>query len=490
MSQSSQFIGGRWLEGSGNALSSTNPTTGKEIWWGREATASDVDVAVVAARGTFEQWAGQSLRQRCDYLQAFKSKLEQRKTEMALAISQETGKPRWEASSEVGAMAAKIEIAIESYQARCATEKIELSGVRSVARFKPHGVVAVLGPFNLPGHLPNGHIVPALLAGNTVVFKPSEQTPLVGQLAVEFWEEAGLPAGAINLVQGGRDTGIPLVNHSGIDGVYFTGSYAAGCAINRLLADRPGTIVALEMGGNNPLIVWGVENLQAAAMLTVQSAYITAGQRCSCARRLIISSDRRGENFLDELQRIIERVRVGPYSAEPEPFMGPLISYVAAESMIEAQSTLLRHGARSLVDLKQVGDCPQLLSPGLIDVTSVDERSDVELFGPMLQVVRTDDFDRAIDEANTTSFGLSAGLLSDDGEMYQRFFRRIRAGIVNWNRPLAGASSRMPFGGIGRSGNHRPAGFYSADYCAFPVASLEAETLVMPSQSIPGIDAE
>ncbi len=358
----------------------------------------------------------------------------------------------------------------------------------AATRFKPQGVVAVFGPFNLPGHLPNGHIVPALLAGNTVVFKPSEQAPLVGQIMQEIWEAAGLPKGVLNMVQGGRKTGMSLAANSKLNGLFFTGSAEAGKALHSLCGGRPEKILALEMGGNNPLVVYGAADHNASAYLTIQSAFITAGQRCSCACRLIVEDGTRGRRFVDTLIAMMGSIRIGPYTDRPEPFMGPVISGRAAESLLAAQASLGKNGGEPLVEMKRLGSGGNFLSPGLMDVTNVSNRPDVELFGPFLQLIRVSDFDAAVREAGNTSYGLVAGLLSDDRDLYDRFYRKIRAGVVNWNRQTTGASSRMPFGGVGASGNHRPSGYYASDYCSYPVATIESERLELPSQPLPGIE--
>ncbi len=481
------FIQGIWTQGNGEPFSSTNPATGETIWTGDSATEEQVDRAVRAARDAKDRWADQPVADRIGYLEAFRDQLEGNRDQLAEIISRETGKPRWESLTEVASMIAKVAVSIEAYQDRCREMTGEAAGAATVVRFRPHGAVGVLGPFNFPGHLPNGHIVPALLAGNTVVLKPSSQTPLVGERMTALWEAAALPTGVLNLVQGTRSTGNALVNHAGLGGLFFTGSYAGGKAIHQALAGDPARILALEMGGNNPLIVWKASNTQAAAYLTVLSAYITAGQRCSCARRLILPQGKEGEDFLEPLITMIGKIRVGPYTDDPEPFMGTVISAKAAESLLESQALLYAAGGRMLVEMKLVRGMDALLSPGLMDVTEIKDRPDEELFGPFLQVIRVPDFESALKEANNTVYGLAAGLFSDSEELYATFLRKIRAGVVNWNRQTTGASSRMPFGGVGASGNHRPSAYFAADYCSYPVASIETNRLEMPDQPVTGI---
>ncbi|HEY0945195.1 MAG TPA: succinylglutamate-semialdehyde dehydrogenase, partial [Opitutaceae bacterium] len=351
-------------------------------------------------------------------------------------------------------------------------------------------VVAVFGPFNFPGHLPNGHIIPALLAGNTVVFKPSEYAPLVAERTAAAWREAGLPDGVFNVVQGGRDTGAALVDHTAIDGLFFTGSARTGLWLAEKFARTPERILALEMGGNNPLVVWRPRDLRAAALLTVQSACLTAGQRCTCARRLIVPAGAAGEEFVMHYMAMLRGLRVGSFTEKPEPFMGPVISSVVADQLLQAQRDLIARGAHPLVEMRSLRAGTGLISPGLLDVTAVGDRPDEELFGPLLQLIRVPDFEAAIVEANATRYGLAAGLLCDDRALYERFRDEVRAGLVNWNQQLTGASSAAPFGGVGRSGNHRPSAYLAADYCSYPVASIEIPELKPPASLPPGIPGD
>ncbi|MGO9568043.1 MAG: succinylglutamate-semialdehyde dehydrogenase [Desulfomonilaceae bacterium] len=488
MPTKTHFIDDKWIEGTGEKFSSSNPATGEINWEGNSATDQEILQAVKAAAAAFEAWADRTPEGRIRYLEAYREEVRAHREEMAVAICRETGKPHWEALTEADAIAGKVGVSSEAYYERCATVTTEIAGTPAATRFKPHGVVAVFGPFNFPGHLPNGHIVPALLAGNTLVFKPSEQAPLVGEKMLELWQAAGLPKGILNMVQGGGKTGMDLASQGGLDGLFFTGSAATGKALHRMYGGRPEKILALEMGGNNPLVVYDAADHQAAAYLTIQSAFITAGQRCTCARRLIVQNGNNGRRFVDSLISMMGRIRVGPYTDAPEPFMGPVISGQAVENLLAAQDSLRKNGGEPLVEMKRLDRTGNFLSPGLMDVTDVPDRPDVELFGPLLQLIRVSDFDAAIREAGDTTYGLVAGLLSDNKDLYERFYRKIRAGVINWNRQTTGASGRMPFGGVGASGNHRPSGYYASDYCSYPVASNELERLELPSRFLPGID--
>ncbi|WP_042272405.1 succinylglutamate-semialdehyde dehydrogenase [Paraburkholderia heleia] len=481
------YIDGQWRAASGPAFASRNPGTGETVWSGNAASAEDVDCAVNAARRAFAAWAQTPLEARCEIAKRFAALVTEKKETLAEAIGRETGKPLWEARTEAASMAAKVAISITAYGERTGEKRAPMADGVAVLRHRPHGVVAVFGPYNFPGHLPNGHIVPALIAGNAVVFKPSELAPEVARVTVELWREAGLPAGVLNLVQGERDTGIALANHTQIDGLFFTGSSDTGTLLHRQFGGRPEIVLALEMGGNNPLVVAPVEDIDAAVHHAIQSAFLSAGQRCTCARRILVPADAFGERFLARFVEVSSRITVGEYDAEPQPFMGAVISARAAGKLMGAQAQLLERGARALLPMTQRDPALGFVTPAILDVTGVADLPDEEHFGPLAQVIRYAGFDDAIAQANNTAYGLSAGLLADDEALWQRFTREIRAGVVNWNRPTNGASSGAPFGGAGRSGNHRPSAYYAADYCAYPMASVESAQLQMPASVSPGL---
>ncbi|HSC80831.1 MAG TPA: succinylglutamate-semialdehyde dehydrogenase [Chitinolyticbacter sp.] len=481
------LIDGAWRAGSGDAFASRNPVSGVAVWQGHAASAADVAAAMAAARAALPLWMDTDPAERIAVCRCFADLLRDNQAALAETIGRETGKPRWEALTEVTTMINKVDISIRALEERTGTKEAQQGDAMAVLRHRPHGVVAVFGPYNFPGHLPNGHIVPALLAGNTVLFKPSELTPLVAQQTAELWQAAGLPAGVLAVLQGGRETGQALAGQPGLDGLYFTGSAATGYHLHQQFAGRPDKILALEMGGNNPLIVEPVSDVAAALHHVIQSAYISAGQRCTCARRLLLPLGAWGAAFLARLVEVVRQLQVDTWDAEPQPFMGAVISLQAADALLVAQARLIECGGIALLPMRRLREGTALLSPGLIDVSTVAELPDEEYFGPLLQVQRYGDFDAALRLANATRFGLAAGLISDSESQYRHFWRASRAGIVNWNKPLTGASSAAPFGGIGASGNHRPSAYYAADYCAYPVASLEAEQLALPAQLPPGL---
>ncbi|KAA0013059.1 succinylglutamate-semialdehyde dehydrogenase [Billgrantia pellis] len=480
------LIGGTWQPGEAMTFTKRDPVSGETLWQGAAASDTQVAAAVEAARGAFPGWARFAFADRLIVVERFREALEAHREDLARAIASETGKPLWEARTEVGAMIGKVATSVRAYQERTGERSRDLGDATAVLRHRPHGVMAVFGPYNFPGHLPNGHIVPALLAGNTVAFKPSEQTPLTADLTLQCWQEAGLPAGVINLVQGAAPVGQALSSHPGIDGLLFTGSARVGKLLNRQFAEQLEKILALELGGNNPLVVKDVHDQEAAVLTILQSAFLSGGQRCTCARRLIVPEGQVGDHLLDALVDAIARLRVaGPFE-EPAPFYGGLVNAEASQGMLRAQEELEGMGGVVLSRMECLQEGTSLVSPALIDVTGLDV-PDEEYFGPLLKVYRYRDWDHAIQLANDTRYGLAAGLIGGERADWDDFLLRIRAGIVNWNRQTTGASGDAPFGGVGISGNHRPSAYYAADYCAYPVASMEAESLVLPDNLPPGV---
>lgn len=470
MTQGQCFIGGEWRSGGGGNIVSIDPASGETVWTGNAASAEDVDAAFMAARAAFPSWARTPLADRLAIVERFGALLSEKKAEVAELIARETGKPLWDCQGEAAAMAGKIAISVRAYHDRTGETQAEMDFGSAELRHKPLGVMFVLGPYNFPGHLPNGHIVPALIAGNTCVFKPSELTPAAGEWMIHVWQEAGLPPGVLNLVQGARETGAAALDHAELDGVLFTGSHNTGQFIHKKFAGRTGIQLALEMGGNNPLVIWDAEDAEASARLAAFSAFVSSGQRCSCARRIILPAGAAGDAVVERLIGISHRIPVGSWSDDPEPFMGPLVTADAALQVIKAQEKLVAGGGQCLLEAHILDQGPAFVSPGIIDVTGT-EHPDAEVFGPLVKIIRVDSFEAALQEANHTAYGLSAGLVSDDAALWDRFRVEVRAGIVNWNRPTPGAASSMPFGGPGQSGNLRPSAYYAADYCAYPVAS-------------------
>lgn len=492
----SDLIGGTWRPIAGDALRSTSPADNSRLVWSGRPVLGHVDEAVAAARKAAPAWAALPFEKRAAVLRTFAKIAASRTDALASLICDEVGKPMWDAKAEAGLLASKVDITLDSSDVgslrRVTGFELNLGGAKSGACwFRPHGVMAVVGPFNFPAHLPNGHIVPALAMGNTIVMKPSDKTPAIGQFLIELFHEAAeaenAPAGVVNLVQGGGDVASRLVSHEDIDGVLFTGSWAVGRRIMEANLDRPGRVLALEMGGNNPAIVMPDANLKQAVIEIVRCAFITSGQRCTCTRRVIVHRSV-ADRVIPAILKATSSLIIGEPRASHPVFMGPVISTGARASMLETQNRLARAGGEVLIPMQAI-DGPSApgapagaaayITPGVMRVDrffanddAAAAGADVEVFGPFLRICVVDSLDEAIAQANATRFGLASSIFTADTAAIERFRRESNAGCVNVNTGTAGASSKLPFGGLGLSGNHRPAGAFSLDYCAIPIAGM------------------
>lgn len=459
-------------------LQSTNPATGEVIWSAAVTPVAALEGILTTAHKAQREWAMTPLADRIAVAERFAELALQEKDAFARLIATETGKPFWETQTEVTTVAAKVGISIKAQAERAGQSAHDEGSFRRTLTHRPHGVLAVLGPYNFPAHLPNGHIVPALLAGNAIVFKPSEKTPATAAFMADLWAKAGLPDGVLQVVYGLGDLGAALAGHDGIDGLLFTGSSTTGLKLARQFGETPWKMLALEMGGNNPLVVWEPEAVQMDAMaaLIVQSSFLSSGQRCTCARRIIVQ-DAHFDAVTEAVAALTQRLIVdGPF-ADPQPFMGPVIDNAAADHLQTGYAALLSSGGRAIAEqVRREADKP-FLTPAILDMRGAGEAADAELFGPIAQFYSASTFDEAIARANATRFGLSASLVGGDAAFFDRFAAEVKAGIINWNRPTNGASSAAPFGGVGLSGNHRPSAFYAADYCAYPVAGVQSDAV-------------
>lgn len=468
-------------------MQSFNPATQELIWEGSETSRDQLTHMLSEARQAFLSWSLTDFEERLKILMRFKEIVESKKQLFAKLIAEETGKPLWESLLEVNSVIQKVSISHQAYLERCSGKTTPLTDQTLQVSFKPHGVIAVFGPFNFPLHLPNGHIIPALLAGNSVIFKPSEKTPRVCLAYSECLIEAGIPEGVFSIALGGREVGATLAESLSIDGLFFTGSMETGIKLSQQFADTPQRILALELGGNNPLLISSYDDLDAACYLTLQSAFLTSGQRCSAARRLILIRNSWNDEFLKRLVEWTSKIKIGSYTDRPEPFMGPLIDLESANKVLKTYKEFVKNGAKIVHPMEQIQEGKPFLTPGILNTTGSKHFYDAECFGPLLQVTITNDLESGIQEANRTKFGLTAGIISSDPYEWKLFKNHVRAGVVNWNTPLTGASSLAPFGGIGWSGNHRPSAFFAADYCSYPIASLEVPHPTLPKVLTPGI---
>ncbi|MBG80108.1 MAG: N-succinylglutamate 5-semialdehyde dehydrogenase [Phycisphaerae bacterium] len=474
--QPRDIIGGKHRPIEGDSLVSTDPAYPDRVMWSGNPSLAHVDEATVAARAAFGPWAALSMEERAEHLRRWRDVTRSHVDELANLIAREVGKPLAESRIEASALGGKVDLTLERTVAGRLDDWTAEAGAgrEGRCRYRPHGVMAVIGPFNFPAHLPNGQFVPALPAGNTVVFKPSEFAPAVGQKLGEMMLEAALPPGVFNVVQAGPEGSQRLCTSDDVNGILFTGSWPVGRMILEQNIDTPGRIVALELGGNNPAIVHEDADLRLAAIECVRASFATTGQRCTCTRRIMVH-ERVAEQFLSAFCKAASTLLVGAHDDPVMPFMGPLVSERARDRVLESQRQLVDSGGKVLVPAVELPREGWFLSAGVVEVDGFDMEHDDEIFGPLVQICVVSSLEEAIAQAKCTRYGLAASIFSKDRAVFDRCFAEIPAGCLNWNVGTAGASSRLPFGGVGQSGNHRPAAALAIDSCAYPVASLLQE---------------
>ena len=466
-------------------IESLNPATGDALGYVAISDPVEIKSKIKHAKRAGDLWAAMPSEARQQVLEEFSKMVESQSEELSQLISDESGKPLWEARTEVNSLKTKVAASIAAFEERAAQVEKEVSGRLSITRFRPHGVLAVLGPFNFPMSMPNSHVMPALLAGNAVILKPSERTPLCGDRYAQIWAASGLPDGVLQVVQGGPAIGQQLVRASGVDGVLFIGSRETGLSIHQSLAGEPEKILTLEMGGSGALVIWSYEDVRSAVHITIQSAFITAGQRCSSARRLIVKQELEHE-FVASLTEAVRNIKVG--DPRDDVFFGPMIDDNAANKFLDQVGVLEARGARILERPRKIEGClPTFVRPGLMYEPPQAQDPDWEIFGPLLRVYRASSISEAASIANNTMYGLSSGIVSKSREEYGQFLASVDSGIINWNQPLTGATTSAPFGGTKGSGNHRPAGFLSVDYCSQAIASIEDDSPSCPTSLPPGV---
>lgn len=495
------YFGGRWHPIPGDRLQSRNPAEPAQVVFGCTPGTEHADGAVEAAARSAHWWSSLPRDTRFDVLRAFATVVSARAGQLGDLISREVGKALWESKAEAGLLAGKVEITLDQSQANNSLSRVTgfefpLTASRSArCVFRPHGVMAVIGPFNFPAHLANGHIVPALAMGNTIIFKPSDKAPAVGQALAQCVVEAlrqvlGSDAtapdrggGVFNLLHGGAEVAQRLVADQRIDAVAFTGSWPVAQQIARASLERPGRMLAFELGGSNPAVVMPDADLALAAIEVARSAFATTGQRCTCTRRLIVHQDV-AQKLINAVAAIAGSLIVDHPASSPV-FCGPLISKGARADVLAFQDRALAGGAQAVLEarpLERRGG-GWYLSPGILRVDrftprdpersdAIDPGCDTEVFGPLLRFTTVTSLDEAVEQANATRFGLAAAIFTQSTQTGESFVQRCRAGCINVNAGTAGASSKLPFGGLGMSGNHRPAGSFALDYCAYPVASM------------------
>ncbi len=485
------FIGGSFVPvESDRQLRILSPADQKDLVGVHAHRVEHIDRAVKAARDAYPAWRRLGEAQRRALLRKYQERVRHHRDAIAQTIAREVGKPLWDATGEANALAGKVDLMLGEGAEPTRTKRLD--DLPGEIRHRPHGVVAVIGPFNFPAHLPNGQIVPALLHGNTVVFKPSDKTPNAAVWMARCFEEAGFPPGVVNVVQGAVDEGKALVEHDDVDAILFTGSLPVGRSIVQANAHRPGRLIALELGGKNASIVLDDANVDRAVRQIAFAAYASSGQRCTATSRVYVTAGV-ADALVDGLSKAASSAVVG-YPLDEGVFMGPVISEGSRRAMLDAQKRARDAGFEAIVEGGEhavEGHEGWYVRPSLHRAPNADIRVDGythdELFGPDIAVYVVEDLDQAIALTNGTDYGLAAAVFTGSEESFEHAADHLRVGVLHWNQSSAGASGRLPFGGVKGSGNHRPAGIYAGMFCAWPQAVRLTPPDDAPLPSWPGL---
>jgi aldehyde dehydrogenase (NAD+) len=464
------LIGGQWCDArSGETFASRNPARTSDLV-GRfpASSAEDVNDAVEAAKRAFETWRLVPAPRRGDYLRAIGDLLTERKSEIARAMTREMGKPFFETKGDVQEAIDTAYYAMTmGRQLFGHTVPSELSNKFNMTIRRPIGVCGVITAWNFPVAVPTWKLFPAILSGNTVVFKPSEEAPHSGMLLVQALLDAGLPEGVVNLVQGAGPTGRAIVEHPDVAAVSFTGSTATGAKIAEA-AGRMIKRVSLELGGKNPVIVMEDADLDLVVEGLLWGAFGTTGQRCTATSRLI-AHEAVHDALVERLAARAAKLKLG-YGNDDDTEMGPLINQAALDKVTyyvgvarEEGSTVALGGERATGDGLDEGF---FFQPTILTGVTPEMRvAKEEIFGPVLSVLKVASFEEAVRVANDVPYGLSSSIYTRDVARAFQAIRDIDAGITYVNGPTIGAEAHMSFGGVKATGNgHREGGWEVYDF--------------------------
>ena len=465
------FIGGEFVAPTGKALVSRNPAADGAVVFETGYTASAVGDAAKAAAAARAAWSKLTIAERAAHLERFKAAIAAHAKDLADAIVLETGKIRGEAAQEIQTLLGRFDLV----KAAIAGDlKPGAVAPGESLRYAPLGVVGVIGPFNFPLHLCHAHVVPALLLGNTVVVKPSDITPLCGQRYAECAREAKLPPGILNVVAGAGEVGAAMVADPHLRGLAFTGSWAVGRRIVEAALDRPELLVALEMGGKNACVVLEDCALRQAVHEVVVGGYLSAGQRCTGTERVLVHR-KIADRFIDALAKVVRELRFGN-PEDASVFAGPVATHGALTKLESAIETARKAGAQPIV-------AGEKLAGGYYRTASLHKLpdgchhvagyTDLEVFGPDLSIEVIDSDEEALAVLETSQYGFVNAVFTASHERFETFAARTRSGHLNRNRSTNLASAKLPFGGVGKSGNYRPAGAWAHRNVVHPVAVLE-----------------
>ena len=462
-----QYIGGEWTDGAGEeTFESVNPATGETLGEFRRGTEADVDAALAEAEDAFETWRDLSHIRRAEYLWDIYHELRERHDELGQIVTKECGKEISEGKADVTEAWHMVEWAAgDARHPKGDVVPSEIPSKDAYMRRKPRGVVGCITPWNFPVAIPFWHMAVSLVEGNTVVWKPAEQTPWCGQIIAEMFEDAGIPDGVFNMVQGFGDTGNAIVEDDRVDTVLFTGSAEVGQEIASKVGGEPGKLAACEMGGKNGIVITEEADLDTAVHSAVMSSFKTTGQRCVSSERLIVHEDVYDE-FKSRFVDIAEDVAVGD-PLEEDTFMGPLIEAGHKEKVSKYNQLAEDEGVNVLVDRTELPaeEIPEghedghWVGPFVYEADAWEDLRSTheEVFGPHVALLEySGDIEEAVAIHNDTDYGLAGAIISEDYRQINYFRDNAEVGLAYGNLPCIGAEVQLPFGGVKKSGNGYP----------------------------------
>ncbi len=468
------YINGAFVVPTGataHPLQSRNPAADSAVVFETMVSVEAVKPAVAAAAAAQPAWAALTTAQRFAYLEKFKAQIAARADALADAIVLETGKIRSEAKVEITTLLNRFDLVKGAMASDLKPGEVAPG---EHLRFSALGVVGVIGPFNFPLHLCHAHVIPALLGGNTVVIKPSDISPLCGQRYAEAAHAAGLPAGVLNVVLGTGAVGAALLAEPAVRGVCFTGSWHVGRRILEATLDRPELLVALEMGGKNMCVVLDDCSLRQAVHEVLVGGYLSAGQRCTGTDRVLVHR-KIAERFITAMKKAVESLRFGN-PEDASVFGGPMANEAAVAKLEVALAAARAGGAEAVVPGARLpGGSYRTASLHRLPagVHHIAGYTDVEVFGPDLCVEVVESDEEAIAILQASPYGFANAVFTASRDRFEAFARSVQSGILNRNRSTNLASPKLPFGGVGKSGNYRPAGAWAHRNVVSPVAVLE-----------------
>ncbi len=461
------YIAGEWTDGDGSeTFDSENPATGETLATFRRGTESDVDRAIEAAEDAAEEWRNLSYINRAEYLWEIYHELRERTDELGEIVTKECGKEISEGKADVVEAAHMVEWAAgDARHPHGDVVPSEIPSKDAYMRRKPRGVIGCITPWNFPVAIPFWHMAVSLVEGNTVVWKPAEQTPWCGQIIAEMFEETGIPEGVFNMVQGFGDAGASIVDDERVDTVLFTGSAEVGHEIASKVGGEPGKLVAAEMGGKNGIIVTEDADLDIAVHSAVMSSFKTTGQRCVSSERLIVHEDVYDE-FKERFVETAQSVSVGN-PLDENTFMGPLIEADHKEKVAKYNELAEDEGVNVLVDRTELDDSEipegheggHWIGPFVYEADAYEDLrcTHEEVFGPHVALLKySGDIEEAVELHNDTEYGLAGAIISENYRQINYFRDHAEVGLAYGNLPCIGAEVHLPFGGMKKSGNGYP----------------------------------